>query len=153
MRRRKNFAESGYVLLEALISVVIFAIGVLGLIAMLGTAIKNNSEVESRFAACLIASELIGRMWADNRIPSVLQSDYQGGEGSDGVDYTDWLTSIISNKRLPGVSSTANVPVVRIETVDGPSPPDSAKSRVTITLRWQMPGGDPHNYVVTTMIK
>lgn len=146
--------QEGYLLLEALISLVIFSLGVLGLMALLATAIQNNSQVKYRIDASLLASELIGRMWSDDRSPTVLLADYQGSGGSGGTDYTAWLTDIVNNQKLPGVTMDSNAPTVAIQTVDGPSPPTTSKSRVTITLFWQMPEGpEIHNYVVTTTIR
>lgn len=141
-------------LLEALISVAIFAVGVLGILSVVAILIKDNSAAEYRTDACLLVNELIGEMWADNRTPATLLNNYQGGiGGTDGAKYVTWRDSIINNNRLPGVTSTVNVPTVTVTTVNGANPPATAKSQVTITVFWQLPGDVQHSYMAVTEIK
>lgn len=146
-------AQHGYMLLEALVSMMIFSIGVLGVLAIVAVAVKNNSSAKYRTDASLVANELIGQMWADNRTPATLLANYQGGGGTDGDKYTVWLNDIINNNRLPGVSTTDNKPTVTVTTIDGAYPPTSSKSQVVVTVFWQLPGESQHSYVAMTEIK
>jgi type IV pilus assembly protein PilV len=54
-------------LLEALISIAIFSIGVLGLIGLQAAAIKNADDARQRAVAAFYGNQLISRMWADDR--------------------------------------------------------------------------------------
>jgi type IV pilus assembly protein PilV len=162
-------------LFEALVSVLIFSIGVLGILGMMAVAIKNNSAAKYRVDACLLANELIGQMWADDRTPATLLANYQGGAGlladyqgvagTDGAKYTAWLADIVTNNRLPGVAAgDVRMPTVTVTPIDGSAPPATAKSQVTIKLFWKLPGEEtpppaslcyphPHCYVAVTQIK
>ncbi len=63
----KPFAkfERGVVLLESLIAVLIFSLGVLGIVGLQATMIKNTSDSKYRSEASFIAQQRIGQMWAD----------------------------------------------------------------------------------------
>lgn len=58
-------AQQGVVLLEALISILIFSIGVLAVVGLQAAMIKNTSEAKSRIDASYIAQQRIGLMWSD----------------------------------------------------------------------------------------
>lgn len=57
--------EQGVVLLESLIAILIFSLGVLGIVGLQGTMIKNTSDAKYRSEASYIAQQTIGEMWAD----------------------------------------------------------------------------------------
>jgi type IV pilus assembly protein PilV len=145
--------QAGSLLVEALVALLIFALGLLGVIGLQAASIRNSGIARQRIEASFLVNQLIGRMWADDRIPAHLQASYQGSAGSGGAGYTAWLADV--RALLPGVASGAvPAPAVDVVTVNGAAPPDTAKSLVTITLRWQQPGtGEVHRYVAVTEIK
>jgi type IV pilus assembly protein PilV len=62
--KRRN-AQQGVVLLEALIAILLFSMGVLALVGLQGAMIKNTSDANYRAAASFIAQQRIGQIWAD----------------------------------------------------------------------------------------
>jgi type IV pilus assembly protein PilV len=58
-------AQQGVVLLEALIAILLFSMGVLALVGLQGAMIKNTSDANYRVAASFIAQQRIGQIWAD----------------------------------------------------------------------------------------
>jgi type IV pilus assembly protein PilV len=52
-------------MVEVLISMLIFSVAVLGLVRVLGVAVRDAGEVEYRAIAATVADETIGRMWVD----------------------------------------------------------------------------------------
>ncbi len=52
-------------MIEVLISMLLFLVGVLGLIRILGVAVRDAGEVQYRAVAATVADETIGRMWVD----------------------------------------------------------------------------------------
>ena len=44
---------------------LLFSIGIVGLVRLLGTAVKDTGEIEYRAQAATLADEQIGRMWVD----------------------------------------------------------------------------------------
>jgi type IV pilus assembly protein PilV len=143
--------QGGYLLLEALISMLLFSVAMLGIIGLYAASVRNNSEAEYRFEASYLASELVGRMRSDDRDPATLKADYEGADGTGGSKYLNWVGEITDTSRLPGLATYP--PEVAVTTLDGAAPPDTSKSQVTITIRWQLPNAaSVHNHVLTTLI-
>jgi type IV pilus assembly protein PilV len=58
-------SQKGMVLIEAMIAVLIFSIGVLGIVALQAAMIKSTSQAQYRAQAQYIAQQMLGDMWAD----------------------------------------------------------------------------------------
>ena len=144
----KITAQKGSVLLEAFIAIVLFSIGILGLVGVQAAALKNSAEAKNRAEAAYLANQIIGQMWADN--PANLGSyahnptagagcNFAGG-ASGNANVTAWL----GNTTTPGTVA-GNLPgatPARQQIAIG------ANNVVTVTICWQKPGETiPHNYV------
>jgi Tfp pilus assembly protein PilV len=134
-RTRRPRLQQGSFLLEALISVFIIALAILGLTGLIARSIQNVDESKYRGEAAALATSFIGNMWVDNRTPAALKAKYESG----GAAYTE-LQSLVT-QRLPN----AVPPVVSV--VDAVAATGS--SDVTITLQWRTPG-DPDLHTYTT---
>lgn len=140
---------TGFVLIEVLSALLIFAIGILGLVGLQATAIKQSSAAQYRAIAALQANELISRMWLNNRTANTLQAYF--GSAASGDGYASWLTSVKSSG-LPQVASKP--PTVTFSTVAGGGASATSSSLATITIYWQAPGEDtPHQYVAMAQVK
>jgi type IV pilus assembly protein PilV len=157
--------QSGVLLLEVLIALLIFALGVLGLVGLQATAIKQSSQTKFRADATLLANELIGQMWVSTRTPAALNLLFTSSAGG-GTSYQTWYTKITSQNLLPGadtcpplVAVTATSPLDAI--VAGASAPATGllpSAHVVVTMRWIAPGenlscSQAHNLVLTNQIK
>lgn len=136
--------QRGIMLIEALVGLLIFAIGVLGMIGMQATAIKITADSKYRAEATMFADQLINQMWADNRTNVTLVGNYAGSGGSGGAKYSAWANEISgAGSGLPGVTLSGNQPSVTID----------ANNNVTITIRWQSPGEEAaHTYVAIATV-
>lgn len=65
-------SQQGVVLLESLIAILIFSLGVLGIVGLQAAMIKNTTDAKFRSEASYIAQQKIGQMWAD---PLTLPAD------------------------------------------------------------------------------
>ncbi len=143
--------QSGLMLLEVLISILIFAIGILAIVALQAVSIKNAGDAKYRSDASLLTNHLIGRMWADNRTSGALSVNFSS---PNGPLYLAWLNDITANSTLPGIA--ANPPIVTVAAVPGGSAADTPSSLVTITLFWKAPeepaSAAPHKYVAVAQI-
>jgi type IV pilus assembly protein PilV len=132
-------AQRGSFLLEALISVLIVSLGLLGLIALQARAIQNVDDAQYRAEAAYLANSLLGQMWVHD--PKKLVADFDsGGGGANYKEFADWIA-----QRLPGGNIPANAPVVTV------TPGLTAQANdVRIQVFWQAPGepaGSPaHKY-------
>src|SRR5665647_338907 len=62
----KPAQQQGVVLLEALVAILIFSMGVLALVGLQAAMVKNTSDSKYRSEASFIAQQRIGMMWADS---------------------------------------------------------------------------------------
>ena len=58
-------SQQGVVLLESMIAVLIFSIGIIAVVGLQAAMIKNTAEARYRGEASFIAQQQIGRVWAD----------------------------------------------------------------------------------------
>ena len=139
--------QAGVLLLEALIAILIFSLGILGMIGMQTASIKQATAAEDRAIAAQLANDLISRMWASNH--STLTTDF----GADGTALADWKQAVTDSK-LPGTSKTGNTPTITF--ADGPSGASGVtpSKQATILIKWQAPNDSVvHKYTATAMIK
>jgi type IV pilus assembly protein PilV len=141
--RRASRGQRGAFLLEALVAILIFAFGILGIVGLQAQAIRNTNDLQFRSEAIHIANAAVGRMWTMNR--TQIKASFEGDKGTGGDAY---YTLCSDAKRLPGTEDDNNTPTVTVE--DGPT---SFSQRVTIVVRWQLPGeATPHNYTTTVVV-
>lgn len=134
-------SQTGVMLLEVLIALLIFAIGVLGLVGMQAVSIKLTGESKYRAEAAMFADQLINQMWADDRTNAMLIANYDSATG--GNKYTEWKNQIqTAGTGLPGASG-ANDPTVAID----------VNNVVTVTVFWQAPEETAaHKYVTVARL-
>jgi type IV pilus assembly protein PilV len=148
-------AQYGIVLLDALVAIVIFSIGVLGMVALQSSAVQLSGAANYRINAAMLADQVIAQMWASD--PSQLVTDYVGsGKSSGGTSYETWLSSMDCSSSahstgcLPGVS--ANPPSIQITPVTI-SDSGNTEYLVKVTVNWQAPNDvGSHSYVSITDI-
>lgn len=149
-RQFKRTSQSGVALLEALIAVLIFSLGILTIVAIQATSIRLTGDAQLRTRASLLAERLIGQMWVYGGNAAGLKTAFQTG----GSEYAEWLTEVeaMNDAGLPGVvgaddeGAGSTLPTVTV-TDDG---------QVVVTLFWKTPSMSaseaPRQHVVTTQI-
>jgi len=116
-------AQSGVVLIEAMIAILIFSMGVLAIVGLQATMIKNTADSKSRADASYIAQKRIGEMWSD---PVALANG----------QFLEADTDI--SGLLPSGTRTVTQPV---------------PGQYTVTVTWREPGDQAqHNFTTTTRI-
>ncbi len=158
-RHTQRRAGQGFMLLEVLIALLIFSLGVLGLVGLQSAAAKQSGESRYRADAVLLANELIGMMWAGDHSNAMLLATYSATSTDAG--FTAWKAKV--GTTLPG----ALAPAVVLTTVTAAAPvvpaganvpvtPDPS-TQVQVTLSWHAAGStsadSTHNIVVATQIK
>lgn len=131
----------GSFLLEALIAVLIVALGILGLVGLQARAIQNTDDAQYRSEAAFLANDLLGRMWTSNQ--PTLAADFATGSGTPYVDFKTLVQT-----RLPGASATA--PTVTVAPRFGNV---AMGYEVVITVFWQPPGDVQHRYQTSATVK
>jgi type IV pilus assembly protein PilV len=136
--------QGGVALLEALIGILIFSIGILAVVGMQATAIRTVTDSKYRSEAAFLASQLMTQMWTD--AGNIAQYSFNG-TGVPPARLTAWVAQV--DARLPGTTTVK--PVV---TVTGAS---ASGGVVQIQVFWQLPeeasqGLPARNYILLASV-
>jgi type IV pilus assembly protein PilV len=128
MKRIPHFplrAQAGMALIEVLVSILLFSLGILGMIGLQTRAMSFSVDAADRNRAALLANEIASTMWLNN---SITVNTSAG---------TAWATRIADTSKdgLPGATATvtavtANTAEITIEWVP-PQRNSTDKSRLT----------------------
>lgn len=139
-------SQQGVMLLEALISIAIFSIGVLGLIGLQSAAIKSSNDARQRAVAAFYANQIIGQMWADAGNLAAYQHKPKGMPASSACEFsgtastnekvTAWITTIQGDLNVPAGSSMQQIAI-------------GASNLVTVTLCWKNPEEAVYHWFTT----
>jgi len=119
--------ERGVMLIEALIAILIFSIGILAVVGMQSSAIKTVTDAKVRSDAGFLANELMAQIWND---AGNINSYIYPGSGAVPPRLAGWVNRV--NSRMPG-AATSVPPTVQ---VTGGTP---LGGLVQITVFWQQP--------------
>lgn len=123
----------GFMLIEVMISVIIFSVGVLALVGLQASMTRAQTEAKVRADAAYLAQELIGLMWAD----MANAASYADAGCAGHAPCAAWQAKVAA--LLPGATTAVTW--------------DATTRDVTITLGWQLPGGDAHRYQTWTNVR
>ena len=121
----------GFMLIEVLVSVLLFSVGVLALVGLQANMNQVQGSGKVRTDAAYLASELTGLMWAD--LDHL--DNYKDSNCGTNVRCQAWKDKVV--KSLPDGAATVTVNA----------------GDVTITITWTLPDGTPHKYVSETTIQ
>lgn len=140
--------QSGSVILEALIAILIFSIGILAMVGMQATTINNVADAKYRADASFLADQIIGTMWA-NRLSVTNASGVTTATpdpafacascvvGGGNAETQAWAGASGVAGLLPQAGATIAV----------------SGAQVTVTLTWQPPRSlTPHRHTTAAFI-
>lgn len=120
----------GFMLIEALVALLIFAFGVLGLVGLQATMTKAQSTAKYRADAAFLAQQVLGTMWSD--APNI--ASYATANCAGYSRCKSWATKVAST--LP--AGTAAVTL--------------AGTDITVAITWTQPNEGSHTYSTRTTI-
>lgn len=140
--------QSGIILLEVLMAIVIFSLGILGLISFQAMAIKQAGDAKLRTDASYLAGQMISQMWLD-RSNLADYIHYSGGSNctftgsaSGSSNVTDWLGSAGQSGTVSALPNAAAQILV-----------ETGTNLVTVTICWRAPQETAtHNFTSTALI-
>jgi len=136
MLRHQLGRQRGVVLIEALLGILIFSIGILALIGMQSVAVKNTTDARYRTEAAYLANGMLSQI----RLDFANAAQYDDGNTGTYALRTAWRDQV--EALLPGVKIASAQRVPSINIVPGPTyvgdtdPP----SQVTVIVYWLQPG-------------
>ncbi len=150
LRRPRQAARAprGFSMIEVLVSLVIFSLGLLALVSLQATALRMATDARDRTTAAFLADQLMARLLiADPTSASAYAHHATGstacaptGTASSNATVTGWLTEVA--RQLPNATADMQQVVV-----------DAATSRVTVQLCWQNGSDAPRSLSVTNVVQ
>ena len=133
--------QTGAYLLEALIGILIFALGVLGIVGLQAASLRTTTDSAMPAEAVFAANQLLGQMWADDE--TKLVANY--ASTFNGQPYKDFAAQL---KVAQGGTWVADPAVI----FDGVPAPSQTSRYVVINIQWKSTGGDIHNYTTAGVV-
>ena len=115
--RQGRGGEGGFLLIEVMVAILIFSIGILAVVGLQAAMIKNSSDARYRAIASYVAEQRIGEI-----------RTYVGNPTSANIaNFLENATDI--SGMLPAGTRTVTQPVA---------------GRIQVVVTWQQPGSDQH---------
>jgi type IV pilus assembly protein PilV len=158
-------SQSGVFLLEALIGILIFSIGVLALVAMGTTAISVQADAQYRTEAMNLAQRISSEIWTgvDRTKQTINGAEMSVVSTTSLLEYQNAPT-LTSNCTFTGTASTKQVVLDWISAVRGTLPGSGSgmqqvkvstgsSNQVSITICWQTPSDrNVRQYTLVTYV-
>lgn len=160
-RRIGGQLQGGVFLLEALIAILIFSLGILGLVAMGGVAIAGQTDARVRTDAAALAGQLASQIALNvdrsnepalaislanfNHYPTTTDYCVFTGVPSAAPIVTTWLAGLSGSAGLPGAVDASQS--IAVDTSA------AGHNSVTITMCWQGPQDlRPRRFMTTVYV-
>lgn len=120
--------QAGVALLEVLVSVLLFSLGLLGLIGLQARAISFSVDAEDRNRAALLANEITAQMWINKsvNVPAAVLTAWQERVASP------------TNGGLPKGVGTVTA--------------DATGAGANVEITWQLPSRDTGSKLTTRVV-
>lgn len=133
-RTTSRRANSGVMLIEALVGILIFALGVLSIVGLQASMTKVQTSSKFRGDASYLANGLLGTMWADD-----ITNNLSKYSAAGCVSYTpcnDWNVKVAA--ALPGGTIAVTTDAV---------------NTVTVKITWTVPNEGAHSYATSASLQ
>jgi type IV pilus assembly protein PilV len=134
-RRSSRRSVRGAALIESLVGILLFCVGILGLVGLQASMTRAQTVAKVRADAAYLSSEIVGAMWVDR------------------ANFANYAST-------PGTACTAPTCAAWVTKVQGALPDGQATISVTpgtgdvaITLTWAPPDEGTRSYVLSTAIR
>ncbi len=145
-RSRRRYS-AGFTMIEVLVALLVFSLGVLGLVAIQATATRMAGDARDRAVATFLADQILARMLISDPT-TALSFAHQAtgttpcnpsGAASTNAIVTAWLAEVAA--QLPKATSTMQQIVV------------VAPDEVTVRLCWQNGNDEPRSLTVSNQVQ
>ena len=160
----RRSVEGGFFLIEAMVAILIFALGILGLVAMGGTAVASQSDAQYRTEASSLADAIAGEIAINinrtseaSKFASLAQFSHQPTVSG----YCDFAGAVAANAIVKSIVDRAANLTAGVPGMPGASPamqqvvvaPAGTFNRVEITLCWKTASDSaPRKHTLVTYV-
>jgi type IV pilus assembly protein PilV len=149
--RHPRANQDGALLIEVLIAMLIFSMGILALLGLQAASISNTTSAKYRSDASYLVDQIISDMWASGTLANLAgyacnPCDTNAGNGNAATQ--KWASDVQNSLPKVGIGAV-QWPQITVSTPAG----QTNANQVTVQVWWQAPN-DPtvHSYQVTTQI-
>ncbi len=136
-------SQRGVMLLEALVGLLIFSIGILGLVGMQAVATKNVANAQFRSEAGFLAGEILSQISVDQKNAASYASTGVNCPTSPSSQIEFWAFRVA---KLPGAGSYP--PIITVVPVAG-----TTAMTVNIVVQWKVPDATaPSNFTLNASL-
>lgn len=140
--RASAMPQRGFMMLEALVALLIFSIGVLGIVGLQASMTKSQTDSKFRADAAFLAQRLVGSMWSDR---SGLDKYDTSSNCASHARCSDWLSQVESQLPQGGADVT-------VSTLYPDNTGRVIGAEVVITVRWTPPGEEERRFTTTSAV-
>lgn len=138
-----TICQRGIALLEVLIALLLFSIGILGVVSLQVQAYRFNNDTQYRTQAMHLSNAYIGKMWAASM--GVYNDVFMA---ASGTEYQRFKNAVTGNDGLPGAAEIADNPQITVN-----AGPTSGSREVQVSIHWKPPGSPrTHQFTQTSVI-
>ena len=123
--------QTGSYLLEALIGILIFSLGVLGIVGLQAASLRTTSDAALRAEAVFAANQLVGQMWTDSETNLAVYTSAIAGQ-----PYKDFAAELKATQ----AGAWACDPTVQLDNFA--AAPSNTSHSVNIAIYWHSETGD-----------
>jgi type IV pilus assembly protein PilV len=124
--------QQGMALLECLMALLIFSVGLLGLLGLEARVMNISTDSENRNRAAMLASETASAMWLNNTVdplaPAVVAAGANAGDQTQG----GLPGGVVTVTAVPTTTNAADITVTWQEVSDAPLSPSTLTTRVIL---------------------
>ena len=135
----RRSAQGGGFLLEALVAILVFSFGILGIVGLQAQSMRHVNDAQFRAEAVYYANSVVSRMWGDDI--SAITTTFAMPSGAGYLAFKNDVQA------LPGAA--LKDPEINFD----PTAPSTQGQTVTVIVYWQEPGeAQFHNYTTTAVV-
>lgn len=135
IRSTSKAASRGAALIEALVGILIFSIGILGLVGLQAAMTRAQGAAKFRADAAYLSSEIIGAMWVDR--PNLANYATSPGSACTYQRCADWVNKV-----------STGLPQGKVELT-----PTASTGAVSLTMTWTSTNEGTRTYALSTSIQ
>ena len=125
-------AQRGMALLECLMALLIFSVGLLGLLGLEARVMNISTDSENRGRASMLASEVASQMWLNNTVSAAAPAVVAAGANAGNQTLGGLPGGVVTVTAVPGTTNAADITVTWQEVSDAPLSPSTLTTRVIL---------------------
>jgi type IV pilus assembly protein PilV len=133
-RPRSARAQRGMALIECMMALLIFSVGLLGLLGLEARVMNISTDSENRNRAAVLASEVASAMWLNNTVVPTAPSILAAGANAGNQTLGGLPSGVVTVTAVPLIANAADITVTWTEVSDV-----AAGTQSTLTTRVILP--------------